>query len=425
MQLYSFLILIVSLACGSLPPTEATLWRAAAASTSLVLGWVLLSHIAARVCAIQVNREQIDPIVGANVLEKQLAAFRWMGLGVVVLCLGGFGLAGTIAAVPIVESSTLLQSLILLIPGVTITVGTWSAEHLFGVMVGYTATGPRNYIRSLSMIFRNGIGWLLIPVLGLLGVNDAIAMLPISKQTASLLTGLAILVLIIVGVPMLIHRLFKTTKLREANANWIDALLSAAGVARTRAVRWETGGRTFNALVAGFVPPLRTLLISDRLIDELPREQVAMVVLHEAAHLRRRHMPLRMLAILPAWGSGTLVTQILGTQPWAMAAGTVFGILMTLLILKSVAYRTEHDADVQACRLAARISGDVADVPETYSEAAEALSAALLRVTLDQPAHRKATWLHPGVADRVEWMRRVLAIPAINSNSAGTIANPA
>ena len=140
-------------------------------------------------------------------------------------------------------------------------------------------------------------------------------------------------------------------------------LMTAAGLRRTRAVRWDTGGRAFNAMVAGFMPPLRTLLISDRLVDELPREQIAMVVLHEAAHLRRRHVPIRMLAILPAWGAGAMVTRIIGEQSWAVAAGSAVGILMTMLILRIVAYRTEYDADVQACRLAAQISDQVDSVP--------------------------------------------------------------
>ena len=405
MQLYSFLILIVSLGCGSVPPTEAPLWRAAIASCGLVAGWVLLSHVAARVCALQVCQEKLDPLVGAQLLEKQLTGFRWLGLGVVVLCLCGFGLAGAIETVPTVGTSSLFQAVLLLTPGLALTAGTWSAEHYYGLKMGYTPGGLRNYIGSLVLIFRSGIGWLLIPVLTLLAVNDLVALLPISQSAARWVTAAAVLLLIVAGVPLLIHRLFKTRPLSVENGRWIRELLVAAGVGRTRAVRWETGGRTFNALVAGFVPPMRTLLISDRLIDELPRSQVAMVVLHEAAHLRRRHMPMRMLAILPAWGSGVLVTKVLGDLPWAMAVGTGVGLVLTLLVLKVVAYRTEHDADVQACRLAVSIGKNVADVPPSYHEAAETLAAGLLRVTADQPAARKPTWLHPGVAQRVARMQ--------------------
>jgi hypothetical protein len=136
-------------------------------------------------------------------------------------------------------------------------------------------------------------------------------------------------------------------------------------------------------------------------------------------------MPIRMLALLPAWGAGVLVTKIAGQQSWALAAGSVVGILLTMLILRIVAYRTEHDADVQACRLAAEISGQVEDVPATYEGASEALSAALIRVTFEHPAGSKATWLHPGVAERVAWMRRQREVPISNNTTAATAANPA
>ena len=150
-----------------------------------------------------------------------------------------------------------------------------------------------------------------------------------------------------------------------------------------------------------------------------------MVVLHEAAHLRRRHVPLRMLSILPAWGCGALTSRLMGEQSWSVAAGSVVGILMTMIILRLVAYRTEYDADVQACELAEKMAGSVEHVPVTYEAAAESLSSALMRVTFDHPSGRKPTWLHPGVADRVDWMRRQREVPANNRASAGTMANPA
>jgi len=405
-QLYSFLLLIVSLGCGSLPPAETPLWRAGAASAGLVAGWVLLCHVAARICAVGVRRNEIDPICGAELLEKQLSAFRWLGLGVALLCLAGFGWASAVAEIPVVASSTLLQALLLLSPGMALLAGTWSAEHYYGRLLDYVGAEAESYLTTLSRIFRGSIGWLLVPVLLLLAINDAVALLPLSPRAGQWTTAIAVLLVIVAGVPGLIHRLLRTESLPAADAAWIADLLSAVGLGRTRNVRWLTGGQHFNALVAGFVPPLRTLLISDRLLDELPRDQVAMVVLHEAAHLRRKHMPLRMLAILPAWGSGALVTSMLNDHPWAMAMGTLCGALMTLLVLKAVAYATEHDADVVACRMAASIADHVADVPATYAEAASALSRALLRVTADQPHLSRPTWLHPGVAQRICRMRK-------------------
>jgi Zn-dependent protease with chaperone function len=424
-HLYLFLVVIVSLGCGSLPPADTDPLRAAGATVAMVLAWALLTHVGARVCANQVRREQLDPLVGATILEQQLAAFRWLGLGVVVLCLAGFGLARSLESVAILERSIVLQALILLMPGMAILAATWSAENCYGMWLGYTRSGLKNHLRSMWQSFRSGVAWLIAPVLIVMGMSDLIAMLPISPTLAGWLTAAMILFLVPLGLPWLIRHLFRTSRLNAAEDAWIGELVAAAGLRRTRAVRWQTGGQSFNAMVAGFVPPLRTLLISDRLLDELPREQIAMVVLHEAAHLRRRHVPIRMLSILPAWAAGALVTHLAGEHSWALAAGTLVGIAMTMWILRLVAYRTEFDADFQACRMAVEVSAAVDHVPETFERAAEALALALQRVTFDQPQTRKATWLHPGVADRVDWIRRQRAEPSSKTAIAGTMANPA
>lgn len=409
MQLYFFLLVIVSLSCGSLPgyegTVEAEVYQPALATICMTLAWMVLSHVAARVCAIQVKRERLAPLQGAQLMEKQLSIFRWLGLGVVVLCLAGFGLARQLDTLPWLANSMFLQAIILLVPGLAITVGTWSAEHMYGVLVGYTDRSLQNYVRSLWQIFRSNIAWLIVPVLILLGLSDLIGAMPLTEATAGVISAVVILLFVPLGLPWLVRHLFKTSRLDADTDRWVGQLMDAAGLRRTRSVRWETEGRSFNALVAGFVPPLRTLLISDRLIDELPREQIAMVVLHEAAHLRRKHVPLRMISVLPAWGLGALVSYTLGEQSWSMAAGSIVGIVATMAILRWVAYRTEFDADVQACRMAAKIAGQVSDVPAGYRQAADALSAALMRVTFDQPENRRSTWLHPSVAQRIDHMR--------------------
>ena len=71
------------------------------------------------------------------------------------------------------------------------------------------------------------------------------------------------------------------------------------------------------------------------------------------------------------------------------------GILMTLLILRIISYRTEYDADVRACRMAESLAGQFDQLPSHYDDASATLSAALIRVTFDHPSARKATWLHP------------------------------
>lgn len=424
MPLYLFLVVIISLSCGSLPPLESGLLRSALATTGMVLGWSLLCHLGARQLATQVKANQLDSLLAMKWLERHLELFRWLGLGVVVLCLAGFGLARQVETLPWISASLLLQALVLLTPGLTITAATWSAENYFAHLLGWTDRGVRGHVDSLWQTFRSGAAWLLAPVLILLSIADVVFLLPVSTEVAGGITVAVVLVVLTVGVPSLVRRLFHTSAIEPEVEDWVHRLLQAAGARGTRAVRWETGGRACNALVAGFVPPMRTLLVSDRLLEDLPRSQLAMVVLHEAAHLRRRHVPLRMVTILPAWAAGAVVTEIAGNQPWAMPLGSAVGIVLTLGILRLVAYRTEFDADRWACQMAAELAGSVEGVPETRQRASEALGAALLYVTADHPASRKATWLHPGLADRLRCLRQD-AVPDGDTAPAATAANPA
>ena len=136
-----------------------------------------------------------------------------------------------------------------------------------------------------------------------------------------------------------------------------------------------------------------------------------------------------MLSLLPAWIAGAAISSMLAESawaaPWALAIGSAFGILMTLLILRIVAYRCEYDADLQACKMAERFSGSVPGVPTSYAAAADVLGDALLRVTADSVESRNPTWLHPSVSDRISSMRRHRSVPQSSNTSAGTIANPA
>ncbi len=413
MHLYFFLLVVLSLSSVTLPPVDTTLQQASLASGCMLTALVLLCHIAARICAKQIASERIDARLGADLLERQMTIFRWLGLCIVILCLSGFGLATAVAQASYLSNTLFLQAMILLTPGLTITVATWSAEHYYLGLTGLVDNHPSLHAKHLWQRFRGTVAWLALPILLLLGMSDVITGLPIGEVPAAIINTLVLLLFVPLGLPWLIRHLFKTSRLDTQTEQWVDEIMSAAGLKRTRIVCWQTGNRSFNAMVAGFVPPLRTLLISDRLLKELPRSELSMVVLHEAAHLRRRHVPLRMLTIVPAWLLGALITRLCEEHSWSMAAGSGVAIVMTLITLRLAAIRTELDADVQACHMAGEMAGRVPHVPQSYADASAALSNALLRITVESPAARKASWLHPGVSQRLVNLRSH-AVPAFS-----------
>lgn len=355
-----------------------------------------------------------------------MTAFRWLGLGIVILCLAGFGLATATVQTPYLSDTLFLQAVILLIPGLTITLATWSSEQYYRGLAGLIDNHPSLHAIYLWQRFRGTVAWLVLPILLLLGMTDLIKVLPIGEASAAIITTLALVLFVPLGLPWLIRHLFKTSRLDKPTEQWIDEIMIAAGLKRTRIVCWQTGNRSFNAMVAGFVPPLRTLLISDRALNELPRSELSMVILHEAAHLRRFHVPLRMLTIVPAWLLGGLITRFAEGHSWAMAAGSGVAIAMTLITLRIAAIRTELDADVQACQIAAEIADRVRDVPRSYEDASVALSNALLRITVESPSARKASWLHPGVSQRLANLQsHAVSQTSFSDDSSSAAANTA
>ena len=224
-------------------------------------------------------------------------------------------------------------------------------------------------------------------------------------------------------VPYLVRWMVKKQPMDSEQISETQTWLRRCGISTHRFLgmqiaRWDTGGRMLNAMVAGFIRPGRLLLMSDRLLDELPRGQRLMVVMHELAHVKRWHVPLRMLAIMPAWFVSSLGSEWLIQTGWfdetiGGAIGAAFGLVTTVVSLGMVSHFCELDADATACRLAIRAcrrKGERDTDPEvemTEAMAAELMADALVRVTADHPASRKMSWLHPSLATRVGRLRRI------------------
>ncbi|HNB59481.1 MAG TPA: M48 family metalloprotease [Phycisphaerales bacterium] len=76
---------------------------------------------------------------------------------------------------------------------------------------------------------------------------------------------------------------------------------------------WRTHNAMTNGAVVGLFGPLRYILLTDALLDAMPRRQVEAVMAHEIAHARYAHMP---------WLGGTIIVAIFGV-------GTVGNLLIS------------------------------------------------------------------------------------------------
>ena len=412
MPLFWFLLVLVSLGCGSAPAiTDTDPYRSLVASAGVILAWGVLAKVAAYTTLRQVHDDQIHPLIAGRLLQRQLECLRWIGLAAAVLCLLGFGLANTIGAIPAANHWMSLRAVLLLAPALTIVMLTWWADHQFAVAVGQATDGWRSGLLDLLGSFRLQAAWLVAPVLLLLGVIDLTRCLPgVGDWGGGSAGALAAVAALPLALPALVSRLWKTQPLAAIDSgSHLLALPAAVGLKHLRVLRWDTGDRVCNAMVAGFVPRFRALLLSDALLSQMPRQQAAMIVLHELAHLRRWHVPMRMTAIVPAWSLVAASRQWLPAAPLADLLSLAAAILSTLIILRLVAHRTEYDADHTACLSAAALAGRVDGVPLNFAEAARAMSEALGAVTADNPASRRGSWLHPSVQARQQALTRLAA----------------
>lgn len=416
MPLYWFLLVITSLACDSIPGPDVPIPQSILASGCLLSGWALLTRLASRSATRQVLSEEVPLEPAAVALGHQMEILRWLGLAMSMLALIGFGLAGLVNRIPWIGESIAARASLLMLPAVAATVWSWWCELHFDVAAHRHGTPQRQdsaerhrAVNHLLDMFRLQGAWLILPILALLTVIDLTEWaFDVDPGRGALLSaGVSIAVLPLL-LPTIVSRIWSLRPIPDpAVAAWFRSLLEASGVRGLRLQQWDTGGSYCTALVAGFVPYFRHLLLSDALLWRLSREQTAMVVLHELAHLRRWHLPLRLLVLLPVWGVASLVSYSLGEFPWANLTGIAAGVAASLLALRGVAYRTELDADAVACRMAVSLGGRIAGVPASLPAATEALTEALYAVTADSPAARRATWLHPSIEHRAAALRRL------------------
>lgn len=104
---------------------------------------------------------------------------------------------------------------------------------------------------------------------------------------------------VVVVSPMLIVRLLPTVPLQPGRLRTSIELLARTQHVRVRSVRvWNTRGVMANAAVVGVVPPFRCVLLSDAVLNFMREQHVAAIILHECAHIRKRHPMWYVFALL-------------------------------------------------------------------------------------------------------------------------------
>ncbi len=254
----------------------------------------------------------------------------------------------------------------------------------------------------------------VLPVLVITGSNDLLTyLLPNTTDSGWIAAVSVTLGIAVVGVGYP-HFYAATCGVRPVDAGPLQQIIEQwarrLGLRGMRAVIVPSGGRWCGAAVVGIVPGQRFLWLGDGLLSRLTDSQLDMVILHELAHLRRRHFWWRVLPVVCAGlvpvallaAQSAVGTDVAGSAwPGAIGALLVAGLVLVVGLGWSARW-CELDADRQACRYAAQWAS-WAD--GSRSAACQAMQTAL-RAVMSDAGSQRATWLHPGLGQRIDNLAR-------------------
>ena len=319
----------------------------------------------------------------------------------------------------------LVDELLILVPVLLPLVLSWAAFYevdravIIGMTGGTAGAGQvTTRRRYLAFHVRHYLGILLVPVLLLFAVQDAVELLApqVLESGHGALVFVPWLAVLLLLFPVLLRFLWETQPLPPGPLrSRLEAAAGKVGLRQRDILVWHTGGMVVNAAVAGFTRHLRYVFLTDALLAQLTDEEIESVFGHELGHVRHRHLPLRVTAIVVPLSLWLLVGQAFPEavgrfEQWLQPAGlggqvpTGLATLAVMAVYAALVFgyycrQLEHQADLFGCGLGA---ADPAGAPiETFTSALEKLA--------DCSGHGRKTssWQHASVAHRVDFLQRL------------------
>ncbi|MHB8954049.1 MAG: M48 family metalloprotease [Pirellulaceae bacterium] len=277
---------------------------------------------------------------------------------------------------------------------------------------------------SLPFTSRGGYVWMharhylglgILPVLVLLVFQDVMSLMAPQweESRGAWIVYVVPLAALAVAFPYILSRIWRTAPLPpSALRDRLAELTRRMGVQCREFRIWHTDRQILNAAVAGVLPSMRTIFMTDALVVHLRDDELEAVIAHELGHILRHHLPLRMLLLgLPLWLIGsfqTLAPELTerATAWQAALAGdpspTWYLLLASLALAGTVmalgwySRLLEHDADLCVYE---------AGQAETFITTIDRLS------YLCHERRGRAAWLHPSTVARIHLLQRVLHHP--------------
>lgn len=239
-------------------------------------------------------------------------------------------------------------------------------------------------------------------------------------------------------VPLIIPPLLGLRRLPHGEMrDDLERLAATAGIGVREIWVWPTDGLVANAAVMGVFPRLRCVMLSDALLEGLPREQVLAVMAHELGHVARRHLLWMLPVLIGAGAIASLIAEPLAeAAARALVAGAGGGpdgpevgrdvasivsflalardlavLVIAILVFGFVSRRFERQADTFAVQLLSGSEGR----DDASAAAVGAMTGALSKVAyLNHVPIERPSWRHGSIAWRQTYLRSLVGLPHAN-----------
>jgi STE24 endopeptidase len=291
---------------------------------------------------------------------------------------------------------------------------------------------------------RHQVLFILIPMLLILAAADLaqkyaepLVRLTGQRYAPDALIGMSAVIVALIA-PEILRRVWVTKRLPDGPLrDRLELLCNRLRMGCRDILVWRSGGMIVNAAVMGVIAPLRYVLITDAMLEQMDDTRIEAVFGHEAGHVKHHHIPCFLLFALI---SGCMVTLFsVYTRDVARTDPRTYQVLMTLLgvallikwglVFGWVSRRFERQADVFGVRTLALSgvpcaqpcavhspAGNPGENPPRgalCSTAATIFSNALNEVAVlngIQPEAR--SWRHSSIASRSRFVQALALDPA-------------
>ncbi|MEM9883913.1 MAG: M48 family metallopeptidase [Planctomycetota bacterium] len=275
--------------------------------------------------------------------------------------------------------------------------------------------------RYVWMQARFQLGLILVPLLLILAWSESVVRLAgagVVSDGAALWLMPVGAGLVFVAAPLVVRRLWDTVPLPAGpTRDRLVAVCERHGVRVRGLLLWRSFGGMINAAVVGLFGPLRYILLSDGLLDQVKQPQVEAVLAHELGHVKLRHLAWLAAAALALgvtlsglgeWALGGV------SEPWVLAAAAAAGLVAWAAGFGWVSRRVERQADTFAVRHVAEASADPDGEPPRHFDAASVavmVDALQSVAVLNHVPPTRRSWRHGSIAWRQAYLRTLVGTP--------------